>query len=467
LSGGLPLLSSRRRQRSGTVTHQPDADAPAFASHIVRRGKLAGIVTGTVVAITLCMLAAGSVFAWWLAPQTSEPTIAMVRTLLDTHQLVPALHTVAQISKLDSDDVATSAILDEIYSGLCDAGTDEPNLLVSNPDLRQVARRLLEVTGNRPESSANVALRAGEFALAAGLYSDAITMLKQARAADPGLQGVTTPLALAQLGSERWDELLNVVHPDEGATPHQRAVLWIIRGRTQEKLKQFDDARLSMRAAMEEEPVNLAAISRLGVLELTHGYRGHAKPLLDSARAAAPDAVPTLRLAAEYEYMMGNFTASGELYRGLTKRTNTETYDPIPASLGLARALIYAGDSHAAEEALNAADAILRDDPHVNYYRALLLYRNGDYRRAVELAEPLDTRLKGLPQLDLLLGAASLADGYVQTAAHRLRRYLESEPSNMGARALLNAAEAKIANPTQGTVVTRAELLAAFDFSLP
>ena len=88
----------------------------------------------------MCMLAAGSVFAWWLAPQTSEPTIATVRTLLDTHQLVPALHAVAQISKLDSDDVATSAILDEIYAGLCDAGTDEPNLLVANPDLRQVGR---------------------------------------------------------------------------------------------------------------------------------------------------------------------------------------------------------------------------------------------------------------------------------------------------------------------------------------
>jgi hypothetical protein len=103
------------------------------------------------------------------------------------------------------------------------------------------------------------------------------------------------------------------------------------------------------------------------------------------------------------------------------------------------------------------------NDTSIQYYRALLAYRSGDYRRAVELALPLDVRRTDFPSLDLLIGAASLADGYPQIAVQRLRRYLITAPQNPAVRALLDLAEASTDKPAE-LVVPRDQLLGAFDF---
>ena len=164
--------------------------------------------------------------------------------------------------------------------------------------------------------------------------------------------------------------------------------------------------------------------------------------------------------------MTGDYTASAVDYGKLIGRNDTEDYDPLPASLGKARALIYAGDARAAETALGAAGAILPHDDFVQYYRALLAYRSGDYRQAIELAQPLEARMKAYPPLNLLIGAASLADGYPQIAARQLLRYLDIESSNSAARALLNAAEDRIRNPGKQPRVPSELLLRAFSFPL-
>jgi predicted Zn-dependent protease len=139
-------------------------------------------------------------------------------------------------------------------------------------------------------------------------------------------------------------------------------------------------------------------------------------------------------------------------------------FDPIPPSLGAARALTYLGDLGAALAALDASP-MPADDPSVRYYRALLAYRAGEFRRAAELAQSLDVDLPHYPPRDLLLGGALLASGLRATAAARLSQYVAEVPGDSAARRLLQVAQRDVTDPHAATVSPR-ELLAAFGFPL-
>jgi len=424
------------------------------------------LVPAIALSIALCATIAGGTVIWRLTAVSPEPTLETIRALLDAHDTVAAVEATARIPRLDIDNAATGAVLDELYGNIRDAATDEPATHFANGDTRRIARQLLEATQERRKTDMNRDRRAGEFALAAGLNGEAVDMLRRAGSADIASAPVLAPLAIALFRSGLFAEVLTVARPEEGTTAHQRCVLWTLRGRAHEGLRQYDDARLSLRAAFAEEPANLKVMFRLGLVELAHGYRGEARALLDRARVAAPGATPTLRLAAEYAYVTGDYTASAVEYGKLIGRNDTEDYDPLPASLGKARALIYAGDVRAAEIALGGAGALLPHDDFVQYYRALLAYRSGNYRKAIEVAQPLEARMKAYPPLNLLIGAASLADGYPQIAARQLLRYLDVESSNSAARALLNAAEDGIGNPGKQPTMPSELLLRAFSFPL-
>ena len=215
-----------------------------------------------------------------------------LRALLDANDTVAAVETVARIPRLDIDNAATGAILDELYGNIRDPVTDEPATHFANGSTRRIARQLLEATQARPKTDMARDRRAGEFALAAGLNDEAVNILRRARSADTASAPVLTPLAIALFRSGLFAEVLTVARPEEGTTAHQRCYR-ALRGRAHEGLKQYDDARLSLRAAFVEEPANLRVIFRLGLVELAHGYRGEARTLLDRARVAAPGATPT------------------------------------------------------------------------------------------------------------------------------------------------------------------------------
>lgn len=410
------------------------------------------------------VLAGAGALVWdlVLAEEPSE-ALADVRHLMATQQTAAALHVFAQIPPSGISDPAARLVLDQLYAGLCDPVTEEPKPSIAAADIRRIASRLQEVLRDSPNSSSQDHRRVGEFALAAGLDNVAVAELNRARSPGIDRDSVLVPFALSLLRADKRDELLASVNPADGLAPHQRALLWSLRARAQSDLGQFAAARQSLASALKEEPANLSALSRLGMLELAHGDRQIAGQMLDRARAIDPEAPPTLRLAAEYTFATGDYHASEAAYAKLVKLGVDEVYDPIPPTLGEARALIFAGDLRTAATRLNTAAVVLHD-AWVTYYQAMLAYRAGDYRRAGELAEPLDAKLPAYPPLNLLMGAASLANGYPEIAVHRLQRYLDAEPGNNAARTLLDTAETGIAHPGEAKPVPNEQLLAAFGF---
>ncbi len=312
------------------------------------------------------------------------------------------------------------------------------------PDVAAAVRTIAFVLHgdlSQGSSGARVAELAGRFALLAGNDDMGLSDLARAEARGAGPAGLAVPRALALLRLERFAEAVQAARSDATLSPPHRAALLILRARGELGLSQVAAARASLLAALALDPAAVDAVARLGLLAL---WRDHdtaaAAELLGHARRLAPDAVPTLRLAGEYAYATGDYAASAAAYGALARSGTAEAFDPVPASLGAARALIYVGDLAGARAALDAAP-LPAEDPSLRYDRALLAYRGGDFNQAVALARALTYVWRDYPPLDLLLGGALLAAGYPASAAARLGHYVAQFQGDAAARGLLDAAE--------------------------
>jgi tetratricopeptide (TPR) repeat protein len=408
-----------------------------------------------------CLLAATP---WLLS--AFRPADPPPPTLNDARHLLAAHHPAAAMQALDlalrhtPPDAEAQTLLRETYAAVCDPATGEPNPRISGPAAR-IAATLQDALGGGLGSALDYQLL-GQFALAGGLATEAVPAFRKAAAMGADPAALQFPFALALLRANDLDTLLQT-NPANAADPHLGARLLVVRGQAQEALGQDDAARASFEQAARIDPGNVDAFARLGMMELGQSKPAAAAGWLARAEAANPTATPTLRLRAEYEYATRDYAGSDKTYTALVAQRAAETYDPIPPSLGKARAEIYLGELTQAAATLDAAPLNQRD-PHLVFYRALLAYRSGQFRRAGDLAEPLDTSIHDFPPLDLLIGSTLLANGFPATAATRLQTYLAMVPGNAAAQTLLNDAEDRLAHPNLPMPVPVEHLLAAFDF---
>jgi Tfp pilus assembly protein PilF len=389
------------------------------------------------------------------------PSLAALEQLTVARDTAAALDMAARLLPDHANDAALPEHLHALYALLTDPATGEPDPQHAGAPARGVAVSLQAALKDIPGTAGQHAAL-GEFALVAGFNRRAAQALRQAEALGRPAAYTRLPLALALLRDGQPEALLAAIDPAAAPTPHRQSLLWTLRARAHLALAQPAAARTDFTAALAAEPGNLDALSRFGQMELWHGAPATAAALLARAQALAPQAPPTLRLAGEYAYATGDHRASARAYDALIRQGAAERFDPIPPSLGKARALIYASDLTAAAAALDAAP-LAADDATVTYYRALLAYRAGEFGDAAGLAQGLDDRIVGYPPLDLLVGGAMLATGFPETATSRLRRYLQATPGNSVARELLDTAERLIDDPT-GAAVAPAQLHAAFGF---
>jgi tetratricopeptide (TPR) repeat protein len=394
-----------------------------------------------------------------------QPGLTEARAFAETHQVAAALRIVADTLPGKPDDTATLALLGDLYADLCDPTTGEPVPGNAAPAVQRIAMTLRETVRLHPESTEDRALL-GEYALAAGQDSVAITVLSGANRPDASMGPLTVPLALALLRTGRFDQLVETINPNDALGIRSRSQALHARARALESLRKYDDARSNLVAILWRDPDNLAAKAALGLLELEHGSRDAATYWLGQARAADPDAPATLALAGNHAFVTRDYAASADAFGKLVSRQAAHAVDGIPPGLGKARALIYLGDLPTARVALEGA-SLPSDDARLSYYRALLAYRAGAFARAAELAEGLAVRLPDFPPIDLLMGGTMLATGFPETAARHLRRYLAAEPDDAGARALLDEAEQRLMHPNQTTPVPNQLLFHAFGFDAP
>lgn len=403
--------------------------------------------------------------AWLLAATRPSgpppPTLADVQRMLADGHIGGAMAALGRALPHTPPDAATRTVLAQVYGAACDPATGEPNPRISNPAAR-IAATLQDALADGQGTAEDYRLL-GEFALAGGLASEAAPALLKAAAMGVDPAAVQLPLALAMLRVGNMDALLQAVQPDRVADPHLRAKLLVVRGEALEAMGHDDDAQASFQNAAKADPANVEAYARLGLMELGHAKTGAAKAWLAKAEGADAAASPTLRLRGEYDYAVHDYAGSRKAFTTLVTGHAAETYDPIPPSLGKARAEIYLGALKQAAATLDGAP-LNRTDPHLVFYRALLEFRAGSFRRAGELAEPLDGSLADFPPLELLIGGTMLANGFPATAATRLREYLALVPGNTAAKALLADADDRLAHPNLPLPIPVDQLLESFGF---
>jgi cellulose synthase operon protein C len=371
------------------------------------------------------------------------------------------LRTAADLLARDPANPQVLGVLDALYTGLCDEATGEPNPFPMGAEVRRITITLHNALSAGSESPLAFEVF-GKFALAGGYNDMAVTALPRAEGLGVPADRVDIPLGLAFLRLGRYQDVLSTTQR-EGETSWHRAELLSLQARAYLGLARLPEARQAFSAALAIDPGNVDALSRLGMLALWQDRdSAAASALLARARQTAPEAVPTLRLAGEYDYATGDYRGSAAAYDALVRRGAPETFDPTPPSLGLARALTYAGDLAAARAALGAS-RLPAYDASLRYYRAVLAYRAGEFRNATDLAQSLDAALPNYPPLELLLGGASLASGFPATAVTHLGRYVAEVPDDVSAQHLLLLAQRGMTDPHSATV-PRQELLAAFGF---
>ena len=388
----------------------------------------------------------------------SEPPVA---------QAPDAFRAAVQYLRGHPTDGPTRVRLDELYANISDPMSGEPEVPPSAATgLRQATDALRDLSANDPgDATFQGAALYGQYLVANGMNALAARELRAAADlhADPALLAV--PLAYALLRADRLEELLALPIAPEG-TRHDDAVLNLVHARGAEALGRYGHAALSLRDAYNAEPRNLAVIVALGLLNVWHGDREAAARWLGQATEIDSDARGTLRLRGEYTYATKDFAGSAAAYGRLAAMAGPHRADPIAPVLGYARALIYQNDLTNAVTTL--ANARLPDnDPKLGYFQALIAFRSGSFQRASELAEPLVNRMQDFPPLNLLLGAAALANGYPEIARHYLERYVDADPLDGEAQALLDRVAAQLEHRDIVRPVDPEQLYAALGFPVP
>ena len=378
---------------------------------IARRSIKTALAAGGIVAFT-----AAGVVAWpWLA---KPPSVSEVQRLVAALDNDAGLRVAARFLTRNPADPQTLEILSALYDGLCDAETGEPDRPLAGAAVRRIAISLHNAVHDGSESPLADEVF-GKFALAGGHDDTAATALRRAQALGVPADRVNSPLALALLRAGRYQDVLQATRPEAATSARHRAVLLTLQARAYLGLGQDEAARKGFAAAVEKR-------SRQRRCARPDRYAGTLARSRCGGGSRASGACPAGRAgqladagpAGEYGYATGDYRGSAAAYGALVRRGAPEMFDPIPPSLGAARALTYLGDLAAARAALDASP-MPAGDPSVRYYRALLAYRAGEFRRAAELAQSLDVNLPHYPPLELLIGGASLASGLRATAAAR------------------------------------------------
>lgn len=345
---------------------------------------------------------------------------------------------------------------------MCDPVTGEP----MPPESAEGPRKAVDALGDASRAQPNDAELHrvfGEYLLITGSNNAAVNELRTAADHEEDSAPLAMPLAFALLRTDRLEDLRARPVP-ANATPHQRAILYSVNARAAEAMRDYPAATVSLQKALDADPRNLSVIVALGMLYLRRDETAIAKRWLDQAAEINPDAAATLGLRGEYAYATKDFAASADAYGKLVALGASGRHGPVPPSLGLARAQIYAGDPKAATATLDHAP-LPANDPGRAYYLALIAFRAGDFQRAAELAEPLAGRMPGFPSINLLLGAAQLANGNLETARRSLERYAGDVPADQPAQTLLADTIDRLDNSGNSKPVSPEQLYAALGFT--
>lgn len=238
---------------------------------------------------------------------------------------------------------------------------------------------------------------------------------------------------LAGVGDSR--KLLAELGPVVIEDVRDRAVVKTLLGEAHLGLRQWPEAELAFKTAVDAESTNARARIGLARVHLANNRVKEAEGITDEVLATTPTQEHAVGLKADILIGTGRTTEAKGL---LTKLVNADPKN-IQANIGLIS--IALGESN-----LSAAETLAKDfrkhvpkDLRAPYMEALVAFRKSDFTRAKELVTSvLNVAPDHGPSL-LLSGATAYSTGNLSTAEDTLKKVVYAFPDSRYARNLLVA----------------------------
>lgn len=243
-----------------------------------------------------------------------------------------------------------------------------------------------------------------------------------------GAERVWPTLGKAMLMLGQFDKILLELPPD----PPQPA-LQILRANAYMGLGKTDTARAIFTKVLQQQPGLNPALLGMARIEASGGQPDRAIELVLQALAKDPADGDALRLHGDILRNLGKNDAALLAYQKILQLHPDNT----TAHIDIANLHIQAGRYAEAKAQIGAARKTAPNSLGVVYAQALLDFREGRHKVALEgLQQILKAAPEHMPSL-LLAGAVQLALGAPQQAEDHLRRFLEANPGNLYASKLL------------------------------
>lgn len=289
----------------------------------------------------------------------------------------------------------------------------------------------------------------GKVLMISGYLDEAETVLEEsiASGADPSL--VVDTLGKVWLFTGKNEKIIDSSFDNltsESATDWQ-----IIVATANLNLQNVKGARAGYLKALENDPTNIRALNALSSLEMREKNFATAKALLDKSIALEPSNIQTLRLQGDWLIRQKRIQEAIQIYQQSYEIDND---DPL-IKRSLVTAYLQNQDVEAARALLDKILEQTPGDPTGLLLKAWLLAKNQLSDDAARELENLSAQLSGLtgeklqedPSLIYISGLSAFAlQNYLQAKSHFIQ-YLNFEPNNIEAVALLAQTHVKLAEP--------------------
>ncbi|MGZ3181059.1 MAG: XrtA/PEP-CTERM system TPR-repeat protein PrsT [Telluria sp.] len=259
-------------------------------------------------------------------------------------------------------------------------------------------------------------------------------------------------LGKALLRQGKYQELLDSF--PETAAPGQAAPVLVLRAEALLGLEQQEAARALYERALALQPDFAPALLGLARMALAARQLDQAGTLVGRALAAHPRDVDSLRLRGDVLRIGGHAEEAIAAYRAVLQ------VQPglAAAHVDIANLLVDAGRFDAARAELAAARKSSAGTLALFYAQAMLDYREGKYRAALEsLQQILRVAPAHGPSL-LLTGAVEVALGSLALAEQHLDQYLAQQPNQPFALRLLAQVQLRNGKPEQALALLEPQL---------
>jgi putative PEP-CTERM system TPR-repeat lipoprotein len=265
------------------------------------------------------------------------------------------------------------------------------------------------------------------------------------RARDGGIAAAdyAVPLAQAQFGQRKLDEVLKTTEAPDGASPALKASLLAVRALAYAGLGRTDEAVAALDQGLAENSHSVDVLLGMARFALARGDRETAKSRMAEAQKEAPKDPRLMALEGDIDYAGHDYVGSEVAYQHML---DAQSWDYVPR-LGLARAQVAQSKL---KEAIVNLDALLKvapKDPQINYFRGLAAYRGGDYAGGLAFSQRTLSAMPNHMASQLLAGASSYALGQYEQANNFLGAYVFRVPRDLEARKLLATTQLQLNHP--------------------